>query len=179
MTVEGYFLQIGFTFKSESKRYFLFFKPEDLVVDEKFKIIVSLKNLSNEEFPESVLSLRHEFSEKPLPLQQKDYKGIKIPKIPPKTKIEVTSPFSIKSPHAGTNYLSILNLPASDNKKITFFLPETGFALNLKEHRFPFLVSSKEEIYQYYGVWFAVALSVVAIGLSIANGIVAFLQYFK
>lgn len=177
MTVEGYFLQIHFTFKSESRRYFLFFKPKDRIVDENFKVIVHLKNLGKEEFPGSVIHLRNEFSETPSPLATKDYKGFKIPKIPPETKIEVPAPFLMKSPHAGTNYLSILEMKSDDNKKITFFPPETGFDLDLREHRFPFHVSNKEEIYQYYGVWFAVALSLVAIGLSIANGIIAFLQY--
>jgi len=178
MTVVGYFFQIDFTFKSESRRYFLFFKPKDIIVDENFKVIVNLKNLSNEEFPGGVLHLRNEFSETPSSLTKKEYKGFKIPKIPPKTKIEVPASFLMKSPHAGTNYLQIMMF-SDDNKKITFLPTESGFALDLREHRFHFHVSNKEEIYEYYGVWFAVALSLVAIVLSIANGIIAILQYLK
>jgi len=178
MTVEDYFLQINFTFKSESGRYFLFFKPKDIIADENFKVIVHLKNLRKEEFPGGVLHLRNEFSETPSPLATKDYKGFKIPKIPPERKIEAPAHFLMNSPHAGTNFLSIL-MVSDDNKKITCLPPEGGFALDLREHRFPFHVSTKEEIYQYYGVWFAVGLSVAAIGLSIANGIIAILQYLK
>jgi len=178
MNVEGHFLQIDLTFKSESGRYFLFFKPKALIVDENFRVIVHLKNLRREEFPGGSFHLRNEFSETPSLLTKKEYEGFKIPKIPSETKIEVPAPFPMKSPHVGTNYLSIL-IFSDDNKKITCFPFKGGGDLNLKEHRFPFHVSSKEEIYQYYGVWFAVALSLVAIGLSIANAIIALLQYLK
>lgn len=177
MAVDEHFLQISLTPESHSKRYFIFFKPKDIVVDENFKIVVSLNNQTDREFPGCVLYVRHEFDENTSSGKEKEYSGIEIPKIPPKTKIEVKSPFFMKSPHSGTNYISIRNLPANDNKKIIFFPPKTGFALNLDEHHFPFHVSPKEEIYQYYGVWFAVALSLVAIGLSAIDGIISILQF--
>jgi len=178
MNVEGHFLEIDLTFKSESRRYFLFFKPKDIIVDESFRVIALLRNSLKKEFPGGQLYLRNEFSEKPSLLTKKEYGGFEVPRIPPETKIEVPAPFLMKSPHVGTNYLSILMF-SNDNKKITCFPFKGGGDLNLKEHRFPFHISSKEEIYQYYGVWFAVALSLVAIGLSIANAIIAFLQYLK
>jgi hypothetical protein len=175
--IEGYSLQIGFTFKSEPQRYFLFFRPKDLIVDDDFRVIVHLKN-TGKEFPGGSISIRNEFDEKPLLITKKEYKGFDIPRIPPNTEIEVPAPFPMKSPHVGTNYLSIL-MHSSDNKKITCFPLNGGGDIDLKEHRFPFHVSSKETIYQYYGVWFAIALSLVAIGLSVTNAIIALLQYLN
>jgi hypothetical protein len=176
MTGEGNFLSIDFDVESESRRYFLFFKPRDIIVNENFRIIAHLKNTGNKEFVGGSLHLRNEFGENQP--TEKEYKGFEIPKIPPKTKIDVPSPFLLKSPHAGTNYLSI-RIFSSNGEEITCFPSEGGFSLDIRQYRFPFYVSNKEEIYEYYGVWFAVALSLIAIGLSIANGILALLQYHE
>ncbi|MFX0138611.1 MAG: hypothetical protein ACFFDN_33520 [Candidatus Hodarchaeota archaeon] len=44
-------IRVGFNFKSEARRYFLFFRPKNIVVDENFRIIAHLENFIDKEFP--------------------------------------------------------------------------------------------------------------------------------
>jgi len=179
-----YHLGIDFTFKSEPGRYihFLSFKLKDIIVNENFRVIVHLKNYSKTEFPGGTISLRVEHDETPdihKPwISSVSAEGFEIPKIPPNEKIELSCPFTFKSPYAGTNYLSLLLITAKDSKKI-FLTPlnvnepprsRAVSPIDLKEYRVPFTVVNKEEVYQYSGVWLAIIaiiLSIIAILISI------------
>ncbi len=180
-----YQLGIDFTFKSEPSRHihFLSFSLRDIIVNENFRVIVHLKNYGKTEFPGGTVFLRVEHGETPdihKPwMSGVSAEGFEIPKILPNEKIEVSCPFTFKSAHAGTNYLSSL-LMAKDSKKI-FLIPlnvnepprsRVLSPIDQKEYRVPFTVINKEEVYQYSGVWLAIiaiVLSFIAILISIFN----------
>ena len=175
-----YHLGIDFTFKSEPSRYFIFFKPKDIIVDENFRVILHLKNYSEVEFPGGRIALRVEHSETPdmrKPwISKVGYGVLNIPRIPPNETRKIPCPFTFRSPHVGTNYLSPRLLTSKDEGKIILTPlhitePQRGRIVgvidDLRECRVPFNVVSKQEISEFYGVWFAIGLSLISIAVSV------------
>lgn len=174
---DAHILEISCNYISESKRYFLFFRPQEIVVGEDFRVEVHFKNIRSErEFPGGNFCVYISYNGGPQ-RNPRSLESIVIPNISPKGTVAVISDFKIKSHHVGTNYLYFF-LIVDDGKKQMLFNDKKEHFYQIEDQWFPFHVSTKEEIYQYYGVWFAVAISFVALLLSIANTILSLIQFF-
>jgi len=166
---DAYMLEISCSQKSESKRYFKLFKPQEIVVDEDFRIKLKVKNMNGKRaYPGGSFSAYLSYSGEP-ELNPRNLEIIHIPEIPPNESVDITSEYVLRSQHAGTNYLYFL-VHSEDFKK-HILLMERRLILQLENQWLPFHISTKEEIYQYYGVWIAVALSIVALIISIAQAL--------
>lgn len=173
---DAHMLQISCSFKSESKRFFLFFKPQEIVVDQDFRIKLNVKNLrTKRSYPGGRFSVYISYSGEP-ELNPRSLEIIEIPEIPPIESVDITSEFKLRSQHADTNYLYFFVF-SDDGRKHLLLDKKKGIVHRPENQWLPFHISTKEEIYQYYGVWFAVGISIVALLLSIVSTALAIIQF--
>ena len=174
----AYMLKISCSFKSESKRFFKFFKPQEIVVDQDFRVKLNVKNLNTKQvYPGGSFSVYISYSGEP-ELNPRDLEIINIPEIPPNESVDITSEYILRSQHAGTNYLYFI--VSSDDLRKHYLLDEKNRIFQRHENQWlPFHISTKDEIYQYYGVWFAVGISFVALLLSIVSTALTIIQILR
>lgn len=155
---------------SKSKKFYLFFKPKEVVVEEPFEITFILKNVGDVNFPGGVIK-KVEIKNITGEVTYYDDSNIEIPEIVKEGK-EHTIPLLAHTINSGTAWIE-LDIESNDNKKIQYYQwdrAQKKFGKMRKGKWTDFFhVASIQEIHQRYTNYILLGLTGVTILLLIVN----------
>lgn len=164
--------------ESKAKRVFYIFKPREVVVDENYKLGLTLTNEGDTVFDEGKIEvqLSYMIGEKELQLDLKQ----SIPIIASKQSKNIYFQTQ-KAETSGKAILRVMNIiPKNEKVKIACYnISRENLLDRQNDNVLTFSIASREEIYQRYSVLVALFFSIIAMVLSIINAIASIITLLR